>query len=97
MAAPFGARQWSVDEFLEGACKFDPSRSTSNDRECQQTSVSCLVRQEGGFLDATDPLLPRRRRRDRVLPKMTGIPFDGSEAAYRRVAEEMPLVALSVQ
>ena len=33
----------------------------------------------------------------RLLPKMTGIPFDGSEAAYRRVAEEMPLVALSAQ
>ena len=33
----------------------------------------------------------------RLLPKMTGIPFDGSEAAYRRVAEELPLLALSVQ
>ena len=33
----------------------------------------------------------------RLLPKMTGRPFDGSEAAYRRVAEEMPLVALSIR
>ncbi len=39
----------------------------------------------------------RHRLIIRLLPKMTGIPFDGSEAAYRRVAEEMPLVALSVQ
>ncbi len=38
----------------------------------------------------------RHRLFVRLLPKLSGIPFDGSEAGYRRVAEELPLVALSV-
>ena len=39
----------------------------------------------------------RHRLFVRLLPKISGIPFDRSEAGYRRVAEEMPLVALSVR
>lgn len=39
----------------------------------------------------------RHRLFVRLLPKLSGIPFDGSGAGYRRVAEELPLVALSVQ
>lgn len=38
----------------------------------------------------------RHRLFARLLPKISGIPFDGSEAGYRRVAAELPLVALSV-